>query len=310
MNTNSPQNLTVKKEKGSAKTLVIIVIIVLLGVNALLLWQFFDKKSNLDSTQKALVLATDERDDLQTELDDLKNEYDRVNADNATLQSQLSERDEEIKSKVAEIQRMIQSGDAVQLKKARAELSKLKELNKMYISQIDSLNTVAQQLSKENVVLTADLSQEKSRSQNLTDENVMLANKVAIGSVLKTSNIDISGVRYRSSGKEVSTNRANNTEKIKTCFSLLENLVIDSGPKDIYVRILGPDGAILSTSTETFMFKGQPSIYTTKETIDYDNEKTDMCVYWTKGTNYIKGNYTIEIYADGNQIGKSNLTLK
>jgi flagellar basal body-associated protein FliL len=310
MNTNSPQNLTVKKEKGSAKTLVIIVIIVLLGVNALLLWQFFDKKSNLDSTQKALVLATDERDDLQTELDDLKNEYDRVNADNATLQSQLSERDEEIKSKVAEIQKMIQSGDAVQLKKARAELTKLKELNKMYITQIDSLNTVAQQLSKENVVLTADLSQEKSRSQNLTDENVMLANKVAIGSVLKTSNIDISGVRYRSSGKEVSTNRANNTEKIKTCFSLLENLVIDSGPKDIYVRILGPDGAILSTSTETFMFKGQPSIYTTKETIDYDNEKTDMCVYWTKGTNYAKGNYTIEIYADGNQIGKSNLTLK
>ncbi|MGI8892228.1 MAG: hypothetical protein ACR2GN_02085 [Bacteroidia bacterium] len=310
MNTNNPQTPPVKKEKGSAKTLVIIVIIVLLGVNALLLWQFFDKKSALDSTQKTLIVATDERDNLQTELDDLKNEYDRINADNATLQSQLSDRDEEIKSKVAEIQRMIQSGDAAQLKKVRAELAKLKELSKGYITQIDSLNTVAQRLNKENVVLTADLTQEKFKAQNLTDENVLLANKVAIGSVLKTSNIDIAGVRYRSSGKEVSTNRANNTEKIKTCFSLLENLVIDSGPKDIYVRILGPDGAILSTSTETFMFKGQPSIYTTKETIDYDNEKADMCVYWTKGTNYAKGQYTVEIYADGNQIGKSNLTLK
>jgi len=310
MNTNSPQNLTVKKEKGSAKTLVIIVIIVLLGVNALLLWQFFDKKSTLDTTQQSLIVATDERDNLQAELDDLKNEYDRVNADNATLQSQLADRDEEIKAKVAEIQRMIQSGDAAQLKKVRSELAKLKELNKVYITQIDSLNTVAQQLKGENIVLTADLTKEKSRSQNLTDENVLLANKVAIGSVLKTSNIDVTGVKYRSSGKEVETNRANSTEKIKACFSLLENLVIDAGPKDIYVRILGPDGAILSTTTETFMYKGQPSIYTTKETIDYENEKTDLCVYWSKGTEYSKGNYTVEIYADGNQIGKTDLTLK
>ncbi len=299
-----------KKEKGSTKAMVTLVIIVLLGVNALLLWQFFSKKSALDSTQQTLENVSEEKESLQSELDDLKTEYDKMSEENSSLQVQLSDKDEEIKVKVLEIQNLIRSGDAAQLKKAKLEMNKLRELNRIYIAQIDSLNTVSQALNKENIKLTSNLKEEQSRVQNLNSANTALSNKVAVGSIMKTESVVASGVKYKSSGKELETNRASSTENIKTCFTLAENLVVDQGKKTIFVRVLGPDGSILSTSTETFLYKGQPSIYSAKETIDYANERTDMCVYWSKGSAYAKGDYTVELYTDGNQIGVTKFSLK
>jgi len=301
---------TTTQDRGTRSTMLIVIIIVLLLINGFLLWQLFDKRGNLETAQHSLQATSLERDNLQTELDQVRNEFDRINEENVGLSSQLTERDEEIKAKVSEIQRLIRHGDAAQLRQARSELSKLKELNKSYLTTIDSLNTLNQELNRQNVTLTTDLTEHRTRVQSLSDENVVLSNKVAVGSMLKANDVRATGVKFRSSGKEVETGRAGQAEKIRTCFTLMENLVIDRGPKDIFVRILGPDGAILSTNSETFLFKGQPTIYSTRETIDYENAETDLCVYWSKGSNYAKGTYTAEIYSDGMQIGKSNFQLK
>jgi hypothetical protein len=312
METKTPNDFSQfqKPEKDRKKGLVTFIILGLLALNIFLLWQFFSKKNTLEDTQMSLEETANERNSLQTELTEIKTEFDRVNQDNMQLQSQLSDKDEEIKAKVAEIEKLIRSGDAFQLKKAKNEMAKLKMLNQIYIAKIDSLNTVNQELNRQNVSLNQNLSQEKTKSQSLTQENVVLANKVAVGAMFKTENVSVTGVRYKSSGKEIETNRASNVEKIRSCFTILENLVTDPGRKNVYVRILGPDNAIMSTSTETFTYKGQPTIYTTRELVEYNNERTDVCVYWSKGSEFPKGDYTVELYSEGNQIGKSVLSLK
>lgn len=297
-------------EQGSKRTMLIVVIIALLLVNALLLWQFFDKKQSLDETQITLDESLSEKDALQKELDSAKGEFDRINQENAGMQAKLSEKDAEIQAKVEEIQRLIKSGDAAQLKKAKNELGKLKLLNRIYLIQIDSLHTVNTVLKGENQQLTTTLTNEKSKTQNLSQENVVLANKVAIGSILKTSSVTANGVKFKSSGKESETNRTNAIEKIKVCFVIEENLVVDKSRKDIFVRIKGPDGSILSNGNETFMYKGQPTLYSTKETINYDNTRADLCLYWAKNGDYPKGDYEVEIFADGAVIGKSFFSLK
>jgi len=297
-------------EQDSKKAIVIVVIAILLGVNGLLLWQFFDKKTHLEEVNQALQTTISEKESLSAELEKVKTEYEKVNQENAALQAQLSSKDEEIKSKMAEIQKLINSGDAAQLRRAKTEMENLRQLNRNYIAQLDSLKIANTDLMEKNTVLSSTLQSERGKIQNLTQENSMLANKVAIGSVLKTINTKATGVRYRSSGKEVETSKASSTDKIRICFTVLENLVTDRGTKYAYIRVLSPDGAVMSTSSETFIYNNQATLYTTRETFEYDNKDTDICLYYTKGSTYIKGKYTIEIYVDGSLIGSSSLVLK
>jgi hypothetical protein len=53
----------------------------------------------------------------------------------------------------------------------------------------------------------------------------VLANKVVIASVLKTTNLKALGVRYKASGKESETTKAKSTDRIKTCFTIMETLL-------------------------------------------------------------------------------------
>lgn len=297
-------------DQDSKKVIVIIVITILLGVNALLLWQFFDKKTHLEQVSRELDTTMAEKESLSAELQRVKTEYEKLNQENASLQNQLSAKDEEIRLKIAQIQKLIASGDAVQLKKAKEELAALKTLNQNYVQQMDSLKTANKMLTDENASLNLTLSSANTKVNSLTQENSLLANKVAIASALKTANLRSFGVRYKGSGKETETTRAKSTDRIKTCFTIVENLVVEKGPKDIFVRVLSPDGAVMSTSSETFVFNGQATLYTTKESIMYENRDTELCVYWEKGNSYTAGKYTIELYCENNQIGVATLQLK
>jgi predicted nuclease with TOPRIM domain len=311
MEENSTQNEPFdKKEQDSKKVIVIIVISILLGVNGLLLWQFFDKKTHLEEVNMTLENTISEKESLSAELQRMKTEYEKVNQENSALQNQLSAKDEEIKSKIAQIERLIASGDATKLKQAKEELARLQLMNNSYIAQLDSLRLLNDSLFATNSNLNSNLKSEQGKVQNLTQENSLLANKVAIGAKLKAISLKSSGVKYKSNGKEVETSKASSVAKIRTCCTILENLVADAGSKYAYLRVLSPDGAVMSTSSETFLFNNQATLYTTRETFEYQNQETNLCVYWTKGSTYIKGKYIIEIYVDGSLIGSTNLTLK
>ena len=148
-----------------------------------------------------------------------------MKADNANLETRLSAKDEEIKAKVAEIQRLIAMGGPAQIAKAKAEMAQLKEMSNLYQVQIHSLNKVNTALEAENRNLNTNLDKEQSKNQNLSTENSKLANKVAAGSVLKAMNIMTEGVYTKSSGKEVITNKAKKVGMMRTKFLLTENRV-------------------------------------------------------------------------------------
>jgi hypothetical protein len=298
------------QEQGPKKGVVIIVITILLGTNGLLLWQFFDKKNSLDIANQTIVTTTAEKDALQMQLNQFKAEYEKLKSDNVNLQNQLSEKDEEIKAKVVEIQNLIRLGGPAQIARAKAELAKLKEMNDLYVSNIDSLNKITAQLQQENQNLSTNLSKEMSKNENLSAENSRLFSKVSAGSVLKALNINTEGLRYRNNGKEVLTNKAKQVQKIRTQFTLGENNVIDNGPVDVYIRVLGPDGAVMSANKETMKVKGQEVFYTMKETVDYKNVDTPVQVMWAKGSEFVKGKYKVEIYQSGIIIGTSEIDLK
>lgn len=299
------------QEQGPKKGIVIIVITILLGTNGLLLWQFFDKKNHLDQANQTIVTTTAEKDALQVQLNQFKVEFEKLKTDNSTLQNQLTEKDEQIKAKVAEIQKLILLGGPAQIARAKAELAKLKEMNDVYTIQIDSINKVNAQLLAANDSLNTNLSQERSKNNSLSSENNRLFSKVSAGSILKAIDVKTEGYRFKSNGDEVITNKAKLVQKLRTKFTLAENRVIDNGPIDIYIRVLGPDGDVMkSTNNESFKSNNQDLIYTVKQTVEYTNSDTPVDISIAKGNSFVKGDYNVEIYHNGVQIGWSKINLK
>lgn len=299
------------QEQGPRKSIVIIVIAILLGTNGLLLWQFFEKKASLDAANQTVITTTAEKDQLQMELNQVKGEFEKIKAENLNLRDQLTAKDDEIKAKVAEIQKLIAMGGPAQIAKAKAEINNLRQLNQMYVAQIDSLRTANTQLMTENTDLTSTLQQQKSQNENLSKQNETLSGKVAVGSVLKATAIVTEGLRYRSSGKEVITNKSKSVQKLRVRFVLVENKVIDKGPVNIYIRILGPDGAVMSSDQESFQREGKAMVYTSKETVAYENKDAIVEAMWSKGSAFLKGHYIVEIYQHGGYlIGTTSIDLK
>lgn len=296
------------QEQGPRKSIVIIVISILLGTNGLLLWQFFEKKASLDAANQTVITTTAEKDQIQMELNHVKGEFEKIKAENLNLRDQLTVKDEEIKAKVAEIQKLIAMGGPAQIAKAKAEINNLRGLNQMYVAQIDSLRKQNSELVSQNSSLTNTLQSQRSQNENLSKENQKLSTKVAEGSVLKATAIVAEGVRFRSSGKEVITNKAKNVQKLRVRFVLVENKVLDKGPLNIYVRILSPDGAVMSSDNESFEMNGRSMVYTVKEIINYDNKDETVEVLWSKGSAFLKGSYTVEIYQQGGALIGTSFT--
>ncbi|MCC7233524.1 MAG: hypothetical protein IT242_11315 [Bacteroidia bacterium] len=298
------------QEQGPKKGIVIIVITILLGTNGLLLWQFFEKKNSLDLANEKVVTTTAERDALQAQLDQVNAEFEKVKSENLGLQTELSQKDEEIKAKVAEVQRLISLGGPAQIARAKAELAKLKEMNQVFIAQIDSTNAVNARLQQENASLTDNLNQARSQNENLSAENTRLSTKVAAGSILKVQNPVTQGLRYKSNGKVILTNKAKQVQQIRTTFVIAENHVIDHGSINLYLRVLAPGGSVMSSLDDTFLSDGKPMKYTVVQSVDYTNSDTPVTIMWAKGTQFVPGTYNIEIYHNGVLIGRSRIDLK
>jgi hypothetical protein len=302
-----------QENKGSGNKFFMILSGVLFVLVLVLGWQFYSQKTKADDATTLNTSLTVEKDSLNKELADLQSEYTQLQSDNESLQGQLSAKDSVIQIKIVEIQKLIQSGDASQLKKAKAELANLRNMNKMYEMQIDSLKQANARLTDENVMVKAEVETEKGKNSELSKVNTKLSEKVALGSVLKANDLFATGVFFKSNGeKEKTTSKAKKVEKIRTCFKLSENKVVDKGTKDVYLRIIAPDGKVLTQGDESAKFtsNGQDVLYSVKKDIYYDNKEAEMCIYASKGMDLMSGNYTIEVFADGHLIGSALLELK
>lgn len=310
--TGSGNNSSNQDNKGSNNKFFMLLSGVLFILVLVLGWQFYSQKTKADDATTTVANMTIEKDALTNELDSLQQEYEQLKTDNQGLQTQLSSKDSIIQIKIIEIKKMLNSGDGAQLKKAKAELASLRNMNKMYEMQVDSLKQANARLTNENTLVKAEVESEKGKNTELTHVNTKLSEKVAIGSILKANNLFATGVYFKSNGeKEKETTKAKKVEKIKTCFNLSENKMLDKGTKDVYLRIIAPDSKVLTQGDDTkFSYNGEDVLYSVKKDVFYDNKEASMCVYASKGIDLMPGNYTIEVYTDNHLIGSAVLELK
>ncbi len=304
-----------EKRKNSGRIYYIIIIIILLALNGLFIYNYFNTDKKLVQTEETLFATDSVKASLEKILSETQDELGLYKGKNSELDAFLKEKNDSLQEYAERIDNLLRAGKLTkaQLEKALEEIDQLRYYKRKYLNQIDSLSTQITFLRNENNDLKSNIDKEKRKSENLTMENVKLNNKVAIGAKLNAKQIYVTGIKMRSNGKERETNRATQLEKLKITFGLDENYVNDPGEKTIYIKVLGPDGATLyneAAGSGTFNFQGQESLYSTKQSVVFEQKAMEVGLYWTKGSTFGKGEYKVELYADGFMIGSSTFELK
>lgn len=311
MQTPRQDNAFINQETGSKKAVIIIIIAILLAANGFLLWQFFNNKSTIEVARNEVVESRNEKNELFSELEQVKLNFENIKSDNDSLQELLVVKDKEISDKVNRINRLIKGGGSWELRKAKKELNGLRLLSAEYKAERDSLLVVTAQLNSDNLTLNTNLKTVEKKAKKLEEKNVVLEEKVIEGSVFVTNDLLAYAIRTKASGKEVETIRAGNTDKIRICFTVLKNPIIQEGMQELFVKVIGPDGSVITRSSEEFTdSSGNTSLFSFKTAFDYKKKNTDLCFYWNKESSYSKGNYNVELFNRGEKIGETTLALR
>jgi hypothetical protein len=165
----------------------------------------------------------------------------------------------------------------------------------------------------ENQRLRLDSASLATNVESLTKN---LQSTVATASVLKAEYIKISTFKKKGSGKYVTTALAKRTNKIETCFSILENKIAKTGDKNIYLRIVEPGGKVLgsgNSGSSTFKVNGsgEEMLYSASKISNYNNDRVDLCMdFEQEERNLVPGNYIIEVYIDGTLSGAGSYVLR
>jgi hypothetical protein len=304
---------------NNRKLLVVGLIVVLLAINGILFYMQHQKTQKVEEQEEVIRVKNSELENQIKVYEALKSDFERQSEE---LQS-MGLANDSLEAKIAQInadliklqgfrktsfsladQRKFReraSNLENQLKKKDEEIAKLKEDNEVLFGENTNLKTTQNQLSD-------TISTLKTNNQDLTQ-------KVAIASRLEAQNIQVNVINNR--GKEKDDNddefKAKKVDKIKVSFKLGNNEVAAKETKEILMRLIEPDGSALynlSTGSGTFMLNGEETFYTAKRDIVFDNTQQAVSFVYSKGAEYKRGLHTIEIYADGHQIGKTTFTLK
>ena len=96
-------------------------------------------------------------------------------------------------------------------------------------------------------------------------------------------------------------------------YTLLDNPLTKEEPKDVFVRVLDPSGAVVSdmaNGSGTFTVDGNETIYTTKQTVNYTSNGQNVELLYTRGIPYKPGKYTVELYSEGFRIGSGEFAVR
>jgi hypothetical protein len=277
-----------------------------------------DKNKSGDTIQQQqtqIATVTDQKSEIQKSFDASLSRLDSMSTLNTSLQSKLSDDNKEIAKTKTEIRSILNKKNAT-----AAELSRARNLIASLNDKITGMQQQIAQLTQDNTNLTQDkvtLTQEKEvLNQNLTATTATkdsLVQKVDVASTLNASNIDITPIKVRSSGKEKVTTTAKRVDKLVISFDVSNRIAVP-GMTDVYVCVIGPDGKpvsnqALNSGTFTTREEGDKA-FTTKLPVDIETAKKKNVQFSFAPGDFQQGNYKIQIYQNGFLIGEGTRELK
>ncbi|GAB4043696.1 hypothetical protein GCM10028810_07000 [Spirosoma litoris] len=305
---------------NNSRSYLLAALLILAALNVLLLYFYYQERQDNKTKDATIAAKTEEVLVAKTKLDSISAQLD---------------------AKIAEIQQLGGSIDSLMKVKAQLEVDKRELKNvgtfdsKKYDQKIRNYQTILAQkdqeiarLKEENGVLTqqnASLNQEnsglKAERQTLSDsvvavtsKNKELEEKVTIAAALRAEAVTVNGVNAKGKETDGGTYKAKKVDKVHVSVLLAPNGLAKQDEKVLYMRILDPNGAVVSdlaTGSGEFTYNGQGMIYTAMQRFTFDNSRQRIDYYYGRGgQRFNEGKYTIEIYCEGFRIGEGEFTIK
>ena len=252
---------------------------------------------------------TQEKNDVLNDLNTMVAKYDVALSESQVTNQNLVEARERIQS-------LIDS-----LKVSENNVSSLWKYKKKYLAlqdEMDILLTENDRLKVENMQLATTLDStnvryEESRMFNdsLVVQNTALAEVVENAAVLTTANLKGFGVIERNNGKLIPTERAGRSDKIRVCYTVAKNKLVQSGDKELYVQVIDSKNNILGVNQQ-IKFGEQTLNYSIISKFNYENGNLDICEFVTNNTDddFEKGRYQVNVFNSNELVSSTEFTLR
>lgn len=291
----------------TSKIILSISIVLILALGGFIYFQF----SKLSETENQLNELTQvmefEKQQSIEEFEKLAMEYEEfyIETSNDSLLKLFDEEKQKVQQLLQEL-KTVKATNARRIKELQKELGTVRNVLKSYIYKVDSLNTVNDNLKKENYQVKKQIEEANEVARLLEEKTNELDAKINLASILEASEIQIKTINKK--GKV--TRSLKKITNIEICFQVLRNITAERGYKTIYIRIADANGEVLTVSGNTFEFEGKELVYSAKKEIEYNGENTPVCMYYKIIDPLQTGSYSIAIFADGNLIGTTGFVLK
>ncbi|MCU0348260.1 MAG: hypothetical protein MUC59_15065 [Saprospiraceae bacterium] len=327
MTSNNP-SFNQNKPNQNFIAIAAVIGVILLGVIGYLAYQNSKTSQQLETTMTDLDETQKLKAELETQYNQALTDLEAQKTTNQELNAVIDQQKAELEQQKNKISGLLKNKGS--LDKARIEIDNLKSQTSQYLAQIDKLKSENEALAGENATLASEKDQLAANLQSkaaeneelsttkakLVSEKDALAEKVTVASAIKMKSVSVVGQKVKGSGKVKDENSAKSVDQIKVCFTTVENEVVKAGSEKFYVRIINPLGETLAiedmgSGMLTNKKTGEEIRFTKMEEIDYANNEAQSCVVWAPtNASFTKGEYKVEVYNKGFQVGASKLTLK
>jgi len=323
------------------RTAVIVILVILLllsaGTNTFL---YLQGTKNGEKSKSELAMMN-QKDSLQKELlrleDSLNNVVKNLQTENQTLTTKVGDLESDKNPKILMAYREINklrrlllnssssssssstteststssssgtssfgTGKKGNMDELRRQLAEAKKRITLLTSQIDSL-------TNQKTKLVADLENETNAKRVFESENIELKQRLEKGALPQFGTLIT--MSYNAKGDEVY--KAAKIDRFKITFDVLENpMVTTPVDEEVTIRILAPNGVVLSSTNKTL--QDVSTISTLKQTISFDGalQKVKWAYPGSKGSlvgKLNKGRYITELWTRGLLRQKNSFELE
>lgn len=299
---NSTLNMENSQNNSKLKAIILILSLLLLGSIGYMYKMSTDSKTEMKKSEEKYDKILSEKELVLNDLELMKAKYDEEIASNTSLKEEL----EAEKAKIVALISRVKKGESVahykddylklkrEMDSLLAENNRLKEENAALITNLDSAKTVIETSKKYN--------------DTLVDQNEKLAQTVERGQKLVIVNLKTIAVKERNSGKQIETDKASRTDKLKVSFTIAENSLAKSGVREYYVQVIDAANNVLGEK-KSVTFNDKLLTYSFISKVKYDNNTVDVYEELS-GNDFAKGKYYINIFNKGELLANSTFELK
>lgn len=302
---NQPKKST--KAPKDYTALFIGIMVLLLGV---LVYLYYAKTS----VEEENALQKEEIDRAMLQLDSLSNQLDQkiltISQLGGEIDTLVKLRDElEEQKKQLILEKDSQKRIVANLKD---KVGGYEELLRVKDSEILKLKQLNEQLVAENTELKSNTENLSKSIQEINQAKDELAEKVALAGRLKVENLKVFAVNDRGREREEEF-KNRQIDKLKITFTVLENEVAPIEGKELYIRIVDPNGDVLfdmARGSGSFIYEGRDMFYSAKHEILYDKNKQKVELNYQNGEEYADGRHKVQVYTEDYLMGEGSFRIK